>query len=478
MILKKLINSLNAASVPAKATIWYIFANILQKCISFITIPIYTRIMTVDDFGKYVVYQSWFAIVSIFATLNLSQAAFNTGIIKFKNDESGYYKSMLVLNLVCSIFACLLLLLFKNNWQKVSGLSETETILIIVDNIINGMYSLWLAYNRFHYKYKMAVIVSGALLFFTPLMSVPLVLVSNNKYMAAIIGKIAVQVLCCIPPILKSIKKRIKFINLQYWNYALFFSLPLIPHFLSNMVLQQSDRIMISEMCGDVETAFYGIGFSLSVILQFVNVGIFGSFTPWVYKRIEKNNIKKINDVAILLGELVGTLNLFIIIFAPEIVFLIAPENYGEVVNIVFPLTSCTFLVFFTNMFSDIEYYYHETKFISLTTLCLAILNVILNYIFIGNLGYLAAAYVTLFCNILYMIIHIMLMRRSIKLHNANYIYNESNIFKVIVSFFGISILAYCLYNISFIIRLLLCLFLCFICVIKVRRIQCQEIFS
>ena len=57
--LKKLINKYKKVPLPAKASLWFVVCSFLQKGISFITTPIFTRIMTSDNYGVVTMYSAW-----------------------------------------------------------------------------------------------------------------------------------------------------------------------------------------------------------------------------------------------------------------------------------------------------------------------------------------------------------------------------------------------------------------------------------
>ena len=62
--------------IQAKATICYTICNIMQRGISIITIPAYTRILTKEQYGTYSVFLSWIEIFEIIATLRLAWCDF------------------------------------------------------------------------------------------------------------------------------------------------------------------------------------------------------------------------------------------------------------------------------------------------------------------------------------------------------------------------------------------------------------------
>ena len=54
--------------IKAKAVIWFTICSFLQKGISFITVPVFARIMPTSEYGLYTVYLSWLQILTIFTS--------------------------------------------------------------------------------------------------------------------------------------------------------------------------------------------------------------------------------------------------------------------------------------------------------------------------------------------------------------------------------------------------------------------------
>ena len=55
-----------------KSGVWYTLSYVLVRGISYLTIPIFTRILTKQSYGIYNNYTSLLAILTILVTLNLS----------------------------------------------------------------------------------------------------------------------------------------------------------------------------------------------------------------------------------------------------------------------------------------------------------------------------------------------------------------------------------------------------------------------
>ena len=69
--IEKILGKYKELSLPVKASMWYTICSIVQRGISLLTIPIFTRLLTQEEYGTFTIYQSWFSVISIFATLEI-----------------------------------------------------------------------------------------------------------------------------------------------------------------------------------------------------------------------------------------------------------------------------------------------------------------------------------------------------------------------------------------------------------------------
>lgn len=71
----------------------------LQKGISFITVPIFTRLMSTEEYGTYTVYLSWLQILTIMTSLYLFNGVYDNAMAK-------YEKQRMNIHLQCRTDAC------------------------------------------------------------------------------------------------------------------------------------------------------------------------------------------------------------------------------------------------------------------------------------------------------------------------------------------------------------------------------------
>ena len=81
-------------SVQAKAALWFTICSFLQKGISFITVPIFTRLMSTEEYGTYTVYLSWLQILTIMTSLYLFNGVYDNAMAKYEKQRDEYTSTM------------------------------------------------------------------------------------------------------------------------------------------------------------------------------------------------------------------------------------------------------------------------------------------------------------------------------------------------------------------------------------------------
>ena len=127
-MINKLLNRYRSIPVAAKASIWFIVCSVLQKCISMLTLPIFTRLMTTEQYGQFTVYNSWLQIFTIFVTLRLNYAVFNKGMSKFRKDRDAYTSTMQTVTLGLAMGLFLVYLVFR---RQINALTELPTFIMV-----------------------------------------------------------------------------------------------------------------------------------------------------------------------------------------------------------------------------------------------------------------------------------------------------------------------------------------------------------
>lgn len=441
-----------------KATFWFVIASFLQKGISFITVPIFTRLLTAEQYGQVSIYQSWLSIIIIFATLSLWGGVFNNGMLKFEDDRDKFISSIQGLSTIVTILFFIVYLIFHDFFNSVIGFSTPLILVMFAQLLVIPALNYWMAKQRFDYKYKKLVLITILMSIITPLLGVLAVFSTEDKGIARILSAALVQICVGIIFYIFNMAKGKVFFHKKYWKFALGFNLPLVPHYLSGIILNQSDKIMIDKFSGTDKAGIYSLAYSVAMLLTILITSINNSFIPWTYKRIKERKYSDVGDISKFILLIIGVTILFLVALAPEVVKILAPDEYSEAIWVIPPIAVSVYFIFLYTLFANIEFYFEETNFIMIASIIGAALNIILNFLFIPVFGYFAAGFTTLFCYIIFSFAHYYFMKKVCKKYiNGESIYNIRFIILLSSGLILSSMLLMIIYNYAIIRYLLIC---------------------
>ena len=299
-MIKKVLNKYNALSIQVKATIWFFVCSVLQRGISVITTPIFTRLLTTTEYGQFSVFNSWLSIIQIIVTLQLTAGVYTMGIVKFKEEEKVFTSSLQGLNLTLCVAWTGVYLLFHDFWNRLFSLTTVQMLAMMVMIWTSSSFTFWMTTQRNQFRYHKLVVVTLIVSIAKPALGIFLVLNAEDKVTARILGLALVEVIAYSGFFVAQMMRGKKFYSAKFWKYAVLFNIPLVPHYLSNSILGSSDRIMIQNMVGVSEAGIYSLAYSISQIMQLVNDSLNKTMSPWLYQKIREKNYKAMSKVCLL----------------------------------------------------------------------------------------------------------------------------------------------------------------------------------
>ncbi|WP_167511393.1 lipopolysaccharide biosynthesis protein [Pseudobutyrivibrio xylanivorans] len=446
--MNKAIEKYRLLPVQVRASLWFLVCSFLQKGISMITTPIFTRIMSPEDFGEFGVFNSWYGIIAIIVALGLTGGVHTQGLVKYENEGPIFTSSLQGLSLTLVAFWFAIYLLFKDFWNSLFSLSSEQMISMFILIWITAVFGFWANEQRVHYSYQSLVVVTLISSVIKPAVEIIFVMSAADKATARIIGWVICDIVMFGWVFFAHLFKGKIYFSKKFWTYALAFNIPLVPHYLSQTVLNSADRIMIQRMVGDGEAGIYNLAYSVSLIMTLFNVALTQTLNPWMYQKIKEKRITSLAPVAYTTLIIVAVVNLLLIVMAPEAVAIFAPKEYYDAIWVIPPVAMSVYFMYSYDLFAKFAFYYEKTGIIMMASIIGAILNVALNYIFIGKFGYMAAGYTTLVCFIIYAVAHYTFMRKVCRdCCEEKYPYSTSIILKITIPFLVAGFILMATYN-------------------------------
>lgn len=455
---ERILEKYRSFPLAMKASMWFLICSFMQKAIAIITTPIFTRLMSASEYGKFNVFSAWQGIVTIFISLNLSWGVYNQGLVKYESDRKVFSSSMQGLTLVLVTIWTVIYLLSRNFWNSLLSLNTEQMLAMFIIIWTTACFEFWASEQRVELKYIKLVAITLVASVFAPISGIVFVVNSQDKATARIMSMAITGIVVYTGLFIKQICKGKKLYSKKYWSHALTFNIPLVPHYLSQTLLNSSDRIMIEHMVNAETAGIYSLAYSISLIMTLFNTALMQTISPWIYRKIRDKEVEDISKIAYPALAFIAVVNIGLIAFAPELVAIFAPKSYLDAIWVIPPIAMSVYFMFAYDLFAKFEFYFEKTRLIAIATVMGAILNIILNYLFIGKFGYYAAGYTTLVCYLIYAVMHYIFMRKICKdQFGGKQPYNNYILFKITFIFIATSFLFLMLYK-YFILRFMVIL--------------------
>lgn len=400
-----------------KASLGYTIGNFLIKGITFLTVPLFSRLLVPADYGMVNIYLSYETIVSLILGLGL-HASIKSAKYEFKNLDE-YCSSILWFSIKNLCVVLFFVNVFFSIFSKYINFSRTIINIMLIQGVCD---SIILTYNNrvsLDYKYIKFLIISASNTILNIGLSLFLIIFvfGNNRYMGRILGLSLATILVTVYVVHIFFKESKPTNNKEYINYGLKLSLPLVPHGLSQVLLSQFDRIMIKSMIGFTEAGIYSFCSNISLIPTIIYNSIDQVWMTWFFEQMNKEDYLSINRRSKKMLLMFSLIICFFTAFSPEMIMILAPKAYWNSIYCIIPIIMSSYFIFLYSFPSYVEYYFKKTKMIAIGSISAAVINVVLNYIFIKLFGYTAAAYTTLVAYIFYFLYHWFIAKRITSIH-------------------------------------------------------------
>ncbi len=414
-----------------KSGIWYTVSSVAIRAVAIITSPIYTSMLTTDNYGRANIFNSW---VELFNIITCLCVVYSIGRAKldYKEKFDEYVSALQGLSSLFSFCVLIFVFIFR---EQISGLIKYEVPLVIsmfVYLVIYPSVQYMQEKCRFEYKYRENIAISLITCIGTVVFSISLMYLFNDRrYIGKILGTILPTFLMGICFYINILKKGRVFYNREYWRYALKIGLPMIPHALALVVLAQIDRIMIKNICGDADAGLYTYGYGIATLLAIFTNAIGQAWLPWLNEQLDSDNRLRVRNMQKKLVLLGCFLSLGFIAVAPEALMVLAPRAraYWVAKWVIPPVALGTLAQYFYTNYVNVELFHKKTPIIATSSILAAVINYILNYIMIPRFGYIAAAYTTLASYIFLMLFHYVAVNHVIK----DRVYSNSFMFAAMI---------------------------------------------
>jgi len=420
----------------------YLLPIIISNLLPFITLPIFTRILTREDYGVLALAQVYAIFVTGLANFGMT-VSYDRNYFQYRDNRVETAKllySTLLFVMLNFLFLAGLTYLFKGTLSKlIIGSAEHANIMFwaFCAQFFSSVSYYYLAYFKNSESAKKFVVytITGSLI----AIIISLYLVVYLRI--GVIGIVYAQL--CSGTLVFAILTY-KFTNIFSITFSkpifvesLKISYPLTPRIFLGVIGSQFDKYMIGLLASVGGVGIYSIGQKVAYVTFSYMTALENVYAPQVYK--------KMFDLGDKGGEAVGPyltpffyisilVALMISLFSQEVITILTPSSYHEAIDIVTVLSMLYGSYFFGKQPQLI--FAKKTWMTSALTLVNITLNIAINIPFIIKWGAIGAAWATLTAGVISCSISF-----AISQHYYRIRWEYGNLAYIFLTFFGFSIL-------------------------------------
>lgn len=372
----------------------YLIANLATKALSFISIPVYTRLLTTEDFGIVNVFLGVAGILSSLLTLCTDQSVSRYYFDKKSDDDfKGFVGTSSILSGLIFCLNSLILVISLDGVASVIGLSRNLTLLLIPVSFFN---ILGLTFEQIYTVLKQSrkIAMSSLIRAYVSFgLAVVLILImTDHKYLGQIGGLLAAGVLMSFIWINGIRKYFITTFNKKHIHYILKFSVPLIPYALSGIIIEQFSKISLAKEVNLSQAGFYSLALTISGIVSIITAVTHQAWAPYYFQYMNAKDFDSHDSDIIRIFNITILSGIFVSFFGLEIGNFLANKAF---------ISSLYLIPYFVYgyIFHQLAYVYmrnfsfvYKTYYSSIVVIASGLFNVLLNLLLIPKFGQLGAA--------------------------------------------------------------------------------------
>ncbi len=372
----------------------YGVASVLGKIAAIFLMPVYTSVLTKEEYGAMALITSVKGIIDLVSNLNIHSGIardyYEEGINRKKLVSTGFI-SILSLSLTVLLIG----LLTSHFWSgQVLGLDErfwpafTVMLFTIPAGSLMSYFAILTRYKKKATLYSVGTVLQ---LLLQISISVVGVVVLRAGIISIFIGVLVSEIAVII---------YFAFLNREYitihfdkniLHRALAFSIPTLPAIFAGWLDSAMGQILIGKYVSVEELGVYSVALQIASVFTLISVALNNVWSPFLYENYKKPDFNKsIRSLFSIIAILLIAVSLILSLFSREIVLLLSNENYINACQyIVLLCVPMSFYLMFPFASSGVQIM-RDTKYIGISYMAGSFGNLVLLLILIRYIGVIA----------------------------------------------------------------------------------------
>lgn len=404
----------------------YGMASIIGKIIAIFLMPVYTNILTREEYGTMAMITAISGVIGLVSNLNIHSGIardyYEKGVNRKQLISTGFY-SILTISSVILLFMLITRGFWINNVLGIKGY-EICFIFMLLEIPAASLSSYFSIMTRF--KKKPMLYTIGAIISLLVQVSVSLFGVVYLR--AGILSIFVGSLLGSLTSILYNSYINREYVGLtfksKYLKRALMFSIPTLPAILAGWIDSSAGQVLIGKFVSMTDLGVYSVALSLASVFTLVSIALQNVWSPFLYENYKNDNFEKeVKSLFLIIVTVLVMVTITVSLMSKEIILLLSNSGYisaGKYLSLLC-IPMCLYLLF-PIVTSGVSIS-RDTKFIGIAYVSGSLFNLASLFLFLPRLGVIAVPIsLALSRYVSYMILYTVTKRKGILILPNRYI--------------------------------------------------------
>jgi len=385
----------------------YSIGQILTKASGFFLIPVFTYYLTPSEYGIVGYLQM---VLQLFATILMFGffGAQTRYFYEFKDNAKKIGEYLFSTNaflMTVLIFICTVITLWGKSLYSLLNIKDIPfypfVVLTVWTAFLQIMNQMVISFNMAAKKYKKVAVLQFLQFASMSIFSIILIVYFKKGALGRIEGLFYGQLAFFLIFYFNYAKNFTLNFKSEYVKYALAFGVPIVFHLLAGVLHNSADRFILEKFVSMSQLGLYTLAYQLGMVMSILVTAINQAWQPNYFDLMSSDcsdDQKKYENRKYFAYWIfiISSICLFGVLFTKEILFLLTPSEYHRASGIVQIILAGYFMQGLYYFAASPIFFYKKTKLLPFLTGSSALLNILLNLIFIPIYGIYGAAVATL----------------------------------------------------------------------------------
>ncbi len=399
------------ADSTVRASLWYTVSNLIGRGAGFAFTPVFTRLLSPEEYGIYSLYISWLGIFTVVGTLEIPGNVMYRTLSRFEGEDKAVVSAAIGVELMLAALLSAVYIIFRGAINAVTALSLPLTLMLILQVLLTSVQGIFFAKQRYSYSYKAVALINTGSGILTPVLAF-IMIRSGLGGISRVLSPIIISLAFALPIIIHALKGDRHLFSSEKWRYLLKLALPMLPNYLALSLIAGGDKIIITHIMNEGAIGKYSAAYSVGFTVSLITGGISAALIPRLMRELADGRGRSAENRIALLSDGVTALILLFLSVAPEVFAFAAPREYYDAFSAIYPVALSTFFLFLSGVLSGALLHYEKPFKITRNSLISSAVFLLLALFLVERYGYIGGGAATLMGYILLFTLNLITFKR------------------------------------------------------------------